>query len=106
MFCLKTGRTATETFQLKKHAYGDNAVPHTCVFFKWYARFWGGLENLEDKEGSGRPTVVRTTYMSETVREFISTDREMTLRMINRKSKLTEKQFAESQWKMSEKRKI
>jgi hypothetical protein len=37
-------KTATETFQLIKQDYGDNAVPHTQVF-KWYARFWDGLEN-------------------------------------------------------------
>jgi hypothetical protein len=44
-FCFKTGKTATETFKLIKQAYGDNALSRTQVF-EWYARFWGGCENL------------------------------------------------------------
>jgi hypothetical protein len=30
-FCFKAGKTATETFQLIKLAYGDNALSHTQV---------------------------------------------------------------------------
>jgi hypothetical protein len=32
-FCFKTGKTATETFQLINHAYGDNALSCTCFFY-------------------------------------------------------------------------
>jgi hypothetical protein len=45
-FCFKMGKTATETFQLIKQAYGDNALSHTRDF-EWYARFWDGRENLK-----------------------------------------------------------
>jgi hypothetical protein len=31
-FCFKTGERATESFQLIKQAYGDNALPRTRVF--------------------------------------------------------------------------
>jgi hypothetical protein len=31
-FCFKTGKTATETFQLMKQAYDDGALSHTWVF--------------------------------------------------------------------------
>jgi hypothetical protein len=51
-FCFKTGKTATETFQPIKQAYGDNALSHARDF-EWYARFWGGHENLKDDECSG-----------------------------------------------------
>jgi hypothetical protein len=75
-FRFKTGKTATETFQLIKQAYGDNALSLSRTrVFEWYARFWGGRENLKDDESSGPPTVVRTPDMIETVRELISTDR-------------------------------
>jgi hypothetical protein len=33
-----TGKRATETSQLIKQAYGDNALSHMQVF-EWYARF-------------------------------------------------------------------
>jgi hypothetical protein len=56
-FCFKTGKTATETFQLIKQAYGDNALSRTRIF-KWYARFRDGRENLENDKRSGRPTAV------------------------------------------------
>jgi hypothetical protein len=80
-FSFKAGKTATETFQLIKQAYGDNVLSCTRVF-EWFSRFRGGRENLEDDELSGRPTAVRTPDMIETVRELISTDRQMTLRMM------------------------
>jgi hypothetical protein len=48
---LKSGETATASFQMMKQAYGDNAVPRTWVF-EWYARFRDGRENLEDDECS------------------------------------------------------
>jgi hypothetical protein len=80
-FRFKTGKTATETFQLIRQAYGDNALSRTRVF-ELYARFRDGRENLDDDERSGRPTTVRTPDMIETVRELISTDRRMTLRMM------------------------
>jgi hypothetical protein len=80
-FCFKTGKTATETFQLIKQVYGDNALARTRVF-EWYARFRDGRENVEDNERSGRPAAVRTPGMVERVRQLISTDRRMTLRMM------------------------
>jgi hypothetical protein len=80
-FCFKTGRTATETFQLIKQAYGDNPLSRTRVF-EWYARFRDGHENLEDDERSGRPTADRIPDIIEIVRELIPTDRRMTLRMM------------------------
>jgi hypothetical protein len=71
-FCFKMGRTATETFQLIKQAYGENAISHTWVF-EWYARLWDSHENFEDDKHSGQPTAIRTPDMIEAVRELIST---------------------------------
>jgi hypothetical protein len=51
------GKTATETLQLIKYTYGDNALSHTRGF-EWYARFQDGCENLDDDECSGRPTAI------------------------------------------------
>jgi hypothetical protein len=79
-FCFKTIRTATETFQLKKQAYGDNTFSRTRGF-ECYERFRDGLVNLED-ERSRRPTAVPTPDMIETVGELILTDRQIILRMM------------------------
>jgi hypothetical protein len=46
------GKTATETLQLIKKAYGDNDLSHTQVF-EWYARFQDGRENLKHDKRSG-----------------------------------------------------
>jgi hypothetical protein len=80
-FCFKTDKTATETFQLIQQPSGENALSGTRGFER-YARSRNDRENLEDDERSGRPTAVRIQNMIETVRELISTDRRMTLRMM------------------------
>jgi hypothetical protein len=69
-FCVRTGKTGTETSQLMKEACGDNALSSTRVF-EWCARFRDGRENLEDDDRIGRPTAVRTPDMIEIVRELI-----------------------------------
>lgn len=49
------GKTAKETVQLIKWAYGDNAFSPTPVS-ECYARFREGREYLEDDKRSGRRT--------------------------------------------------
>jgi transposase len=87
-FCFKTGKIATETFQLIPQAYGGNAVSRTRVF-EWYARFRDGRENLEDDERSGRARAVRKPDIIERVRELISTDRRMSLQMIEKEFEIS-----------------
>jgi hypothetical protein len=64
-----------------KQLYVDNALSRTRVC-EWYTRFWDVHENLEGDESNGQPTAVRTPDMIETVRELISADHLMTLRMM------------------------
>jgi hypothetical protein len=49
---------------------------------------------------SGQLTAIRIPDMIKTVQELISTDRWMTLQMMKRNSKLAEKQFMKSKWKI------
>jgi hypothetical protein len=74
-FCFKTGKTATETFQLIKQAYGDNVLS----LVHWLPNGMQDFGTAEDDECSGRPTAARTPDVIERVREFISTDRRMSL---------------------------
>jgi transposase len=55
-FCLKAGKSATETLQMVNAAYGDQALSSSKVF-RWYGRFRDGREDNEDDPRSGRPTV-------------------------------------------------
>jgi transposase len=85
--CFKTGKTATETFQLIKQAYGDNALSRTRVY-EWYGKLRDGGETLQYDECSGRSTAGRTPDMIETVQEMILTHRRMTLRMMEEELKI------------------
>jgi hypothetical protein len=80
-FCFKTNKAATRTFKTDKiGAYGDNALSRTRVY-EWCTKLRDCRGNLED-ERSEQYTAVRKTDMIETIRELISTDRRMVLRMI------------------------
>ena len=46
-FCVKLGKTATETLQLLRDAYGDEALSRARVF-EWHRRFVLGRVSVED----------------------------------------------------------
>ena len=52
-FCVKLGKSTTETFALLNTAYGDVAMK-TC--FRWHKCFEIGRLSVEDDERSGRPS--------------------------------------------------
>jgi transposase len=54
-FCFKAGKSAMETLQMVKAAYGDQTLCRSKVF-RWYGRFHDGREDIEDDPKSGRPT--------------------------------------------------
>lgn len=80
-FCFKIGKTATETYNLIKQVYGDDALSRGRVF-EWFARFRDGREELEDDAHTGRPKNVRTQEMIEKVKELLLSDRRTTLKMM------------------------
>jgi hypothetical protein len=50
-FCVKLGKTATETLHLLRNVYGDKTLSQALVF-EWYRQF----ASAEDDTRSGRPT--------------------------------------------------
>jgi len=44
-FCVKLGKSATETYDLLKKVYGDECLSHTQVFM-WFKRFKEGREEI------------------------------------------------------------
>ena len=57
-FCLKLGKTTTETLQLLRDAYGDEALSRARVF-GWHRRFALGRVSVVDDTRSGRPSSSR-----------------------------------------------
>ncbi|EFN88939.1 Putative uncharacterized protein FLJ37770, partial [Harpegnathos saltator] len=50
-FCVKNGRSATETLKMLKNAYGDNYLSQIQVF-EWHRRFREGREDVDDDKRS------------------------------------------------------
>jgi hypothetical protein len=76
-FCVKLGKSVTETLNMLQQAYGDEAMSRMQCF-EWYRRFRGGRTSLED-ERSGRPFTSITLENVERIRELVHTDRQRTI---------------------------
>lgn len=62
--------------------YRDDCVSLKCVY-DWFKRFQEGRDSIEDADRSGRPTSVRTLENVEKVKQLLSHDRRLTIRMIS-----------------------
>ena len=80
-FCVKLGKTATETLKMLRDVYGDSFMSRTRVF-KWHKRFVEGREDVEDDPKSGRPCTSTTDTNIEKVRQLFRSDRRLTIRVI------------------------
>ena len=58
-FCVKLGKTVTETLKMLRDVYGDSSMSRTRVF-EWHKRFVEGREDVEDDLKSGRPCTSTT----------------------------------------------
>jgi len=54
-FCVKLGKSATETYDLLQNIYGDECLSRTEVF-EWFKRFKEGREEIGDDQRPGRLT--------------------------------------------------
>jgi len=72
-FCFKIGKTATETFELIKLAFGDVALSR-CVTFDWFKRFKEGRISIEDDHRPGRPSTSKTNDTITLVPDKIRSD--------------------------------
>ncbi|PNF20484.1 hypothetical protein B7P43_G06264 [Cryptotermes secundus] len=80
-FCFLLGKSGTETLEMLKTAYKDDAMGKTQVF-EWFSRFKNGEMSIDDKPRSGRPSTARTHENVEKVREIINEDRRRTIEEI------------------------
>jgi hypothetical protein len=80
-FCVKLGKTATETSQLLRDTYGDEALPRARVF-EWHRRFVSGRVSVEDDTRSGRPSSSRNEVKVVRIRDMVREDRTVRVRML------------------------
>src|SRR5215813_4225191 len=77
-FCQKIGKTATETVDLIKLAFGMNSLSQSRVF-EWFARFRDGRGTTEDALHTGRPIASRTAERVEEISNLIIKDRQISV---------------------------
>jgi hypothetical protein len=53
-FCVRLGKSGSETLQLIHQAYGDDAMERAAVF-KWWKRFTDGESNVKNESRTSRP---------------------------------------------------
>ena len=69
-FCVKLGKSTTETYDLLNKVYGDVCLSRTQVF-EWFKRFKEGREETGDDQRSGRPSTTKTNANIEKASETV-----------------------------------
>ena len=78
-FCVKLGKSTTETFTMLNTAYGDVAMKRaTC--FRWHKRFKNGRLSVKDDERSGRPSTSTDDSHIDEINTLVRASRCLTVR--------------------------
>jgi len=80
-FCVKIGKSASETLALLTVAYGEYATKKSSVFER-HRRYKEGREDVQDDPRSGQPKTQRTDANVGTVRTLVRSDRRLGVRII------------------------
>jgi len=75
-FCVRLGKTGSETFEMLKQAFGDLCMSHSRTF-EWFGHFKNGRTSAND-DRSGRPSTATTPSKVEQVRAAVNQDRRTT----------------------------
>ena len=78
-FCFKTRKTASETYELSKTAFGDKCLSLSNVFL-WFNRFKNGRKSVEDDPRSSQPSTSKTDENIVKVRDLVRSDCRLTIR--------------------------
>ncbi|XP_036620520.1 protein GVQW3-like [Trichosurus vulpecula] len=85
--CVKLNKSASETLEMLKEAYGDEVMSRARVF-DWHKRFKEGRDDVHDDARSGRPITHRTSENVEKVRDLVRSNSRLTVRMMAEKLSL------------------
>ncbi|UYV78830.1 hypothetical protein LAZ67_16002927 [Cordylochernes scorpioides] len=78
-FCFKLKKSATETYELIKEAFGDAALSRSRTF-QWFSRFQKGREKLNDDQHTGRPRSLRCEENKLKIKELIKSNRRISIK--------------------------
>jgi hypothetical protein len=79
-FCVKIGKSASETLALSTVAYGEYAMRKSSVF-EWHRRLKEGRD-VQDDPRSGQPITQRTDANVDRVRTLVRSDRRLGVTVI------------------------
>ena len=82
-FCVKLGKSTSETFAMLNTAYGDVAMKRaTC--FRWHKRFKSGRLSVEDDERSGRRSTSTDDPHIDEINTLVQANRRLTVRELTK----------------------
>jgi hypothetical protein len=84
-FCFKLVKSFSETFEMLKQAFEDEAMSRTQSH-EWYIRFKEGRTSTEDNERSGRSSTSKNEEKIEKVRKVVRSNCRLTVREVARGS--------------------
>jgi hypothetical protein len=71
-FCVKLGKTPTETYEMLQTVYGGEALSRSSSVFGWFERFKDGREDPLGDPRSGSPSTSRNADTIANVREMVT----------------------------------
>ena len=80
-FCVKIGKSVTETFEMLKIAFGEDAMCRTQTYKLW-KRLKEGRTSVDGDPRSGRPSTSKTDDDVAKVRKVIRSNRRLTVREV------------------------
>jgi len=78
-FCVKIGKSVTETFEMLKIAFREEAMARIQTY-EWLERFKKGRTSVHDDPLSGRPSTSKTGDNVAKIRDVIRSNRRLTVR--------------------------
>jgi hypothetical protein len=69
-FCVKFGKSVTETLKMLREGFGEHSLSRTAVF-EWHSRFKACRVSVEDDKHSQRPNTSKTTENVKKIQELI-----------------------------------
>jgi len=76
-FCVRLGKTGSETFEILNQAFGDSCMSRSRTF-EWFGRFKNGRTSTANDDRSGRPSTATTSSKEEQVRAAVNQGRRRT----------------------------
>ena len=70
-FCVRLGKTGSETFEMLKQAFGVSCMSRSRTF-EWFGRFKNGRTSTANDDCSGRASTATTPSKVEQVRAAVN----------------------------------